>query len=195
MKKNLKKKTLIGSTIIAALMLGTISCGTATIYTKENSEELNDEKFDSRKDSKDAQFLVNAAEIYMEEIGLAKLAQQKGTTSPIKELGRNMELNHQNSLDELTSLAKRKDVTIPNTITDQGDESYRLLNEKSGDEFNEAYAKLMVEKHEDAIALFEKAADKSKDNQIQNWATSMLPVLKKGLDEAKLCAAEFDRGE
>ena len=158
-------------------------------------KELNDEKFDSRKDSRDAQFLVNAAEIYMEEIGLAKLAQQKGTTSPIKELGRTIETNHQSSLDELTNLAKRKGVTIPNTITDQGDESYQSLNEKTGDDFNEDYAKLMVEKHESAIKIFEKAADKSKDNQIQKWASSMLVVLRKCLAEAKICASEFDRGE
>jgi len=193
MKKLLKKNSIILNTLAIALSFGVMACGTTEIYSKDNSEELNDEKFDSRKDQKDAQFLVNAAEIYMEEIGLAKLAQQKGTTSPIKELGRTVELNHQNSLDELTKLAKRKEVTIPNTITDQGDESYRLLNEKTGDEFDETYANLMVEKHEAAIAIFEKAADKSKDNQIQSWANDMLVVLRTCLAEAKLCAAEFER--
>lgn len=187
------KATILHNTLAFAFLFGTISCGSAEIFTKDDSEELNEEKFDRRKDQKDAQFLVNAAEIYMEEIGLAKLAQQKGTTSPVKELGRIMEEDHQNSMDELTSLAKRKKITIPNTITDQGDESYRSLNDKAGDDFNEAYAGLMVKKHESAIAIFDKAVRKTRDKQIREWATSMITVLKKGLNEAQQCLTGLEK--
>jgi putative membrane protein len=191
--KNRIKALVTNNTVVIGLAFGMVACGVQEIYTKDTSEELNDEKFDRRKDEKDAQFLVNAAEIYMEEIGLAKLAQEKGTTSPIKELGRTMEQDHQKSLDELTTLAKRKKITIPNTITDQGDDSYRLLNQKTGDDFNEAYASLMVKKHEDAISIFEKAANKSRDKQIKEWANSMLVVLRQDLSSAKSCATQFDK--
>jgi len=193
MKTNFKKNPIILSTVAIALSLCIISCKAHEIYSKDHSEELNEEKFDRPKDQKDAQFLVNAADIFMEELSLAKLAQQNGTTSPIKELGRTMELTHQNSFDELKALAKRNNITIPTTITDQGDESYRLLNEKTGDEFDETYANLMVEKHETAIVIFEKAADKAKDNHIETWANEMLVVLRKCLVEAKLCAVQFER--
>lgn len=191
--KNRIKALVTNNTVVIGLAFGMVACGVQEIYTKDTSEELNDEKFDRRKDEKDAQFLVNAAEIYMEEIGLAKLAQEKGTTSPIKELGRTMEQDHQKSLDELTTLAKRKKITIPNTITDQGDDSYRMLNQKTGDDFNEAYASLMVKKHEDAISIFEKAANKSRDKQIKEWANSMLVVLRQDLSSAKSCATQFDK--
>jgi len=186
------KTVLIYNTLMLVLAFGLVACGVQEIYTKDTSEEQNDEKFDKRKDRRDAQFLVNAAEIYMEEIGLAKLAQEKGTTSPIKELGRTMEQDHQNSQDELTSLAKRKKITIPNTITDQGDDSYRLLHQKTGDDFNESYVKLMVEKHEDAISLFDKASDKCKDKQIREWAGSKLVVLRRDLAAANNCLTQLE---
>lgn len=191
--KNRIKALFTYNSLMIALTFGIVSCGVQEVFTKDESEDMNDENFDKRKDERDAQFLVNAAEIHMEEIGLAKLAQQKGTTSPIKELGRTIEQTHQTALDELTTLAKRKKITIPNTITDQGDESYRSLNEKAGDDFNESYAKLMIEKHEDAIAVYEKGSKKSRDKQIREWANSTLTVLRKNLSAAKTCTEQFEK--
>ncbi len=191
--KNRIKALFTYNSLMIALAFGIVSCGVQEVFTKDESEDMNDENFDKRKDERDAQFLVNAAEIHMEEIGLAKLAQQKGTTSPIKELGRTIEQTHQTALDELTTLAKRKKITIPNTITDQGDESYRSLNEKAGDDFNESYAKLMIEKHEDAIAVYEKGSKKSRDKQIREWANSTLTVLRKNLSAAKTCTEQFEK--
>ncbi|MBK6952811.1 MAG: DUF4142 domain-containing protein [Crocinitomicaceae bacterium] len=191
--KNRIKALFAYNSLMIALSFGIVSCGVQEVFTKDESEDMNDENFDKRKDERDAQFLVNAAEIHMEEIGLAKLAQQKGTTSPIKELGRTIEQTHQNALDELTTLAKRKKITIPNTITDQGDESYRSLNEKAGDDFNESYAKLMIEKHEDAISVYEKGSKKSRDKQIREWANSTLTVLRQNLSAAKTCTEQFEK--
>lgn len=190
--KNKIKALITYNTLMIALAFAVVGCGVQEVYTKDRSEEMNDENFDKRKDERDAQFLVNAAEIHMEEIGLARLAQEKGTTSPIKELGRTMEQNHQRSLDELTALAKRKNMTIPNTITDQGDESYRSLNEKTGDDFNESYASLMIDKHEDAIDLYERASKKSKDKQIREWANSTLTILRQDLGAAKTCSSQYE---
>jgi putative membrane protein len=180
------------NTLMISIAFASVSCGVQEVFTKDESEEMNDENFDKRKDERDAQFLVNATEIHMEEIGLAKLAQQKGTTSPIKELGRTIEQTHQNALDELTTLAKKKKITIPNTITDQGDESYRALNEKVGDDFNESYAKLMIEKHEDAITVYEKGSKKSRDKQITEWANSTLTALRKDLSAARDCSIQLE---
>lgn len=191
--KNRIKALITYNALMLVLAFGLVACGVQEVFTKDESEDMNDENFDKRKDERDAQFLVNAAEIHMEEIGLAKLAQQKGTTSPIKELGRTIEQTHQTALDELTTLAKRKKITIPNTITDQGDESYRALNEKAGDDFNESYAKLMIEKHEDAIVVYEKGAKKSRDKQITEWANSTLTALRKDLSAAKDCSAQFEK--
>lgn len=161
--------------------------------TKEVAEEHNDAKFDNKKQEKDAQFLVNAAEINLEEIKLGQLAQERGNASHIKELGKMMEEAHSKSLVELNALAKTKIITIPTSPTDNAMESYKNLNSKSGNDFDKAYADMMVNGHKDALNTFEKASENSNDADIKNWASTMLPDLRKHLDQAIKCQKECEK--
>ncbi len=45
----------------------------------------------------------------------------------------------------------------------------------------------MVDGHKDAISKFEKAASEAHDPQIKQWATSMIPDLRKHLDQSLIC--------
>lgn len=68
--KNLKT-TVLYATLIITAMIGVTSCNSNKIEdTKEVAEESNDEKFKEKDNEKDAQFLVNAAELSMEEVSL-----------------------------------------------------------------------------------------------------------------------------
>ena len=155
--------------------------------TKVVAEDHNDAKFDNKKNEKDAQFLVNAAEINSEEISLGQLAQKSGRTSHVKELGKMMEDAHTKSMADLTVLAKTKIISLPTSQTDKEKATYKKLNDKSGNDFDLAYADLMVEGHKDAITLFEKASTESIDLDVRAWATSSLPALRHHLDEAIIC--------
>ena len=155
--------------------------------TKDVAEEHNEAKFDDNKQENDAQFLVNAAEIDLEVINSGKLAEQKGTASHIKELGKMMQEHHQKSLNNLTALAKSKMITIPTTITDNGNDAYNKLNEKAGKDFDKAYADMMVSVHKDAISAFEKTANESADADISTWAKATLPELRNHLDQSITC--------
>ncbi|MFO7574903.1 MAG: DUF4142 domain-containing protein [Bacteroidales bacterium] len=150
--------------------------------TKVVAEEYNEAKFDNNAQEGDAQFLVNAAEISMEQIEVGQLAQQKGTTTNVKELGKIMEDAHTKSLSDLTALAKRKMITIPTSLTDDARDAYKDLNDKTGDDFDEAYADMMVSTHEDAIETFEKATTERYDIDIKNWAIATLPDLRTHLN-------------
>ena len=161
--------------------------------TKEVAEEHNDAKFDNKKQEKDAQFLVNAAEINLEEIKLGQLAQEKGNASHIKELGKMMEDAHTKSLAELIALAKTKIITIPTSPTDNAMDAFKKLDAKSGNNFDKEYADMMVSGHKDAISTFEKAAENCEDADIKNWASTMLPDLRKHLDHAIKCRKEFEK--
>ncbi|SNR95657.1 putative membrane protein [Belliella buryatensis] len=119
----------------------------------------------------DAKFLMKAAELQMERISLGKLAQQKGNTSHVKELGKTMETDYSKSHAELKTLALGKSVSIPNTLTDDSKKAYEKLNEKTGAEFEKAYSTMMVDDHKDAVKLFEKASTDSEDPKIRNWAS------------------------
>ncbi|MEL7589297.1 MAG: DUF4142 domain-containing protein [Prolixibacteraceae bacterium] len=179
------KGTLISAAIVAAIfMVASCGSGQKPADTKDVAEEQNEDMFDNNKQEADAQFLVNAAEISLEEIQLGKLAQQKGTTAQVKELGKLMEDVHTKSLIDLKALANSKTITIPMSPTDDAQNAYETLNEKSGIEFDKAYADMMVSEHKDAIDIFEKASTNSNDADIKNWATVSLANMRTHLDHS-----------
>jgi len=151
--------------------------------TKEVSEDQNEAKFNDNDNINDAQFLVDASEMNLEAIELSILAQQRGTSSNIKELGNSIVETHKTSQGELSSLAKVKTICIPTYLTNDNKEIYNKLNRNTGQDFDKAYIDLMVDMHKKAIELFEMASSNSNDTQIQNWATSSLLNTRKQLDE------------
>jgi putative membrane protein len=188
------KTVLFQTVLMIATIVGTLSCSNKKHEdSKEVAEESNDAKFDKKGSEKDAQFLVNAAEINMEEISLGKLAQQKGTSSHVKELGKMMEDEHTKSMASLTTLAQTKVVTLPTSTTNDSMDAYKKLNNKSGNDFGKEYSSMMVKGHKDAIALFEKASTDCTDLDIRNWATEMLPALRQHLDHSMMCQKECDK--
>lgn len=151
------------------------------------SEKINKEKFETRSEEKDAQFLVDVAVLNMEEIQLGKLAQTKGTKKEVQDIGKMMEDEHSRFFTDLKDLAEKKGVTIPTDVTPKIQEMYNDLSKKSASEFNEEYCSRMVTTHKDAIDKVEKAATESTDNDIKAWAMETLPELKKHLDHAMTC--------
>lgn len=133
----------------------------------------------------DSRFLMDAAEMQLEEISLGKLAQEKGNSANVKELGKMMEEDHSKSFSELSALAQSNSVSIPTSITEDSKGVQESLAEKTGSDFDKAFSDLIVEKHENAIAKFEKASSDSEDNEIRTWANGKLPGLKNHLKHAE----------
>jgi putative membrane protein len=181
------KMTLLQTSLLAATFFIASSCNNDTQKddSKDVAEEKNEEKFDTKNSERDAQFLVNVAEINLEQIKLGQLAQQTSKMAHVKELGKMMEASHRSVMNELTALANKKMITIPASQTDDGNDAYKKLSGKTGADFDKEYADMMVEGHEDAIDLFEKASTESTDAEIKQWATASLGGLRTHLDHAK----------
>lgn len=181
------------SATAVVLTLALPSCkNPKTEDTKEVAEEHNEAKFSNAKEN-DANFLVEAAAINLEEIELGNLAQTRGTLNHVKEMGELMVKDHNAALDELTALAVKKQITIPTTLTDKGMSASKKLMDIKGSKFNKEYADMMVNGHKDAISAFEKASTNALDADIRNWAISMLPALRKHLDHAMTCQKECEK--
>jgi putative membrane protein len=195
MKQVTKHKTLfIQATLLIAVIMSTLSCmNDKKEDSKEVAEERNEAKFENTNNEKDAQFLVNAAEINREEISLGELAKEKGKTLHVKELGKMMVMEHQKSLHDLTALAQMKSITLPESQTDNGKDAYKKLSELPSTDFDKAYADMMVKGHKDAIAIFDKAAYESIDPDIKARAAEMLPYLRSHLDKAIICQKECEK--
>jgi putative membrane protein len=187
------KTAFIQAGIFVIAFVTTLSCNNdpKPENTKTVAEEHNDAKFSDDKQT-NAQFLVNAAEINLEEMEMGKLAQVKSGAADIKEMGKMVEQAHTKSQGELTELANKKMVTIPTSITNKGQADYDKLNVETGTKFDKAFCDMMVDRHKDAISKFEKMSTESSDQDIKDWANATLPILRKHLDNAISCQKRYE---
>lgn len=182
--------TLVKGFLLLAITMYTASCGTKKSEdSKEVAEEHNEAKFD-KADEKDAQFMVNAAETNLEEIQLGQLAQKNGMMADVQKLGTSMEAAHLKAMASLKELAAKKMITLPTTITQNGQDAYKKLMDKPGKDFDKAYCDMMVDGHKQAVDKFQSAETDVKDADIKAWAASMLPALRSHLDHAMVCQAK-----
>jgi putative membrane protein len=164
---------------------GLTSCDNKPDDAKEAAEEVNEEVKDTRKGEKDAQFLVDAADINLMEVHMAQQA-TKATLQEVKDYAKKMETDHQKAYDDVAALAASKNITIPGTVSEEGMKHHMDINEKTGYDFDRAFMDKMVDGHETAVKKFEEAADDCEDVEIKAWAAKMVPELQAHLDQAKL---------
>lgn len=194
-KNNSISRGLLHASFIVAVLFGLSSCSNnqKAEDTKDIAEEHNDAKFNDTKNEKDAQFLVNAAEINLEEMKLGQLAQQNSKNAEVRDLGKMMEKAHSKAMEELTGLASKKSITIPSAPTDAAMDSYTKLGKKAGPDFDKEYCEMMVNGHKDAIVIFENASSVATDNDIRQWANAMLPGLRAHLDKSITCQKNCEK--
>ncbi len=182
-------KTFFYAMTISMMGFGLVSCNNSSKPddSKEAAEEKNEDKFDERKQEKDAQFLVEAAEINLEEIELGKLAQSKSKDADVIALGKMMEDAHTKAMGDLKGLAAKKNISIPETATEDAQDAYKKLSDKTGEDFDKEYSDMMVKGHKKAIEKFEKASKDCEDADIKTWAAGMLPDLHTHLQHSEQC--------
>lgn len=188
--KNVRRTTRRSMAYLGALTLSLFvvhACGGNPDDPKEIAEDQNEEKFDDRQSEKDADFLVEAAAINLEEIKLGELAQERGMMEDTKALGKMMVNEHTAALKDLKALAAKKNITIPAVLTEDGQDAWDDLNEEKGMSFDKEYASMMVQGHKSAIRKFENASSNAEDADIRNWASSMLPGLRTHLEHSEAC--------
>ena len=135
--------------------------------------------------SKDRDFVVEAAMGGMMEVELGRWATQKSTNDAVKQFGRRMADDHAKANTELMSLAASKGITLPTELDAKHRAEITKLLRLSGEEFDRAYSKLMLSDHTKDVAAFEKQSTKGADPDIKAFATSTLPTLQEHLTLAK----------
>jgi putative membrane protein len=202
--KNLKriKPFMLQFTGLAVALTLTFACNeNRTEDSKEVAEEMNEENLGNESNNpvgivesnNEGQFLVDAAEIHMEEVSLGKLAQMQGDNPTVKDLGKKMENEHSKALTELKALASAKNITIPATETQDSRKTIDDIRDETGVEFGKDYSENSVKNHKDAIKLFEKAAEDSEDPEIRSYAAQTLASLRTNLQLAEACKEECER--
>ncbi|MFB9080843.1 DUF4142 domain-containing protein [Flavobacterium procerum] len=194
----MKKLLLAGKAILGAglIILFLQSCKNETKQEdpKEVAEDANEAKFDSIDNKEDdSEFLVDQAEINLAEIEIGKLAQSKSTNPEVKKFGKMLVDEHTKSASEVSALAKAKNFTLPTSLTEDGQEEYKKLNEKTGLDFDKKFADMMIDGHEKAIKKLEDAAKNATDDDVKLWASTNIAGLTAHLEHAKLLKQNLDK--
>jgi len=166
-----------------------ISCGKKeSTDTNEIAKESNDEKFDDRKEEKDADFIAETVAANYAEINLAKLAAEKSDNSQIKETAQMLEKDHSKLLQDLQTFASLKAISVPNEEKEEAKKKIEdLTKEDDIKDFNKEWCKTMVDKHEQTIKNFESRLDKTQDADLKILIDQTLPQLRAHLDKVKAC--------
>ena len=195
-KSSLFSKAILGAAVVT-MSFGMGSCKNEPkaedpkeVAEDANEQNLDTEATDSLED--DSQYLVDAAEVDMKEIELGKLAETKSTNADIKALAKMMIDAHTKASAATKDLAAKKGITLPAALTDKGEDARKDLNDKTGADFDKAYADAMVDGHEKTIKEIEKASEKAKDPDVRTWAAQMLPELRKHLEHSKMAKEKVD---
>lgn len=168
--------------------------GIATLIGTSSFRSIKTDGGDSVKTfATDEQFLIHAAESNLQQIQLGQLAQTKSSLKDVKELGSMMEKKHKQALTDLYTLANKKGVVLPTSVTSDAKDKYQELSNDSEKEFNDSYCELMVDRNREAIAMFEKISTDSKDADVREWASAAIPSLNTNLKQAEMCKEMQDK--
>ncbi len=140
----------------------------------------------SRSDKmSDREFMLKAAQGGMTEVELGKLAQEKGSSSDVKEFGSHMVMDHSKANEELKAIAANKGVTLPSALDAKHQAAVDRLQHLSGPAFDRAYVKAMVKDHEKDAAEFRDASDSAQDPDVKNFAGNTLKMIDSHLADIK----------
>ena len=134
---------------------------------------------------KDTAFVTFAADAGMLEVQLGKLAATKGSSPEVKKFGESMVADHTKANDELKTLAEKKGLKVPVTLSAKSQKKYEELSTKAGADFDKAYADQMVKDHQAVIAKFKQESQAGNDAELKAWAEEKLATLEHHLMMAK----------
>ena len=96
-----------------------------------------------------------------------------------------MDLNKpKDDIAELGSLGILKSIAVPSTPTKAAHAVYDEVNAVSVDEFDAAYLTQVIDRHNEAIGVFEQCIGGNHDPEIRNWAITKLTFLRLHLAKA-----------
>lgn len=149
------------------------------------AQEKSGGKAAPKVSKQDRQAMQKLAQSDMAEIEAGKLAQQKASSPEVKKFGEHMVEEHSKMLEEGKALAQSKGVKPPAATDKKHQAALKKLQGASGDDFDRRYMAQMVEDHQDALKLAEKAAKDAKDPQLKQHAQKGAGHIKEHLAQAR----------
>jgi putative membrane protein len=135
--------------------------------------------------SMDNTFATKAASGGAAEVSLGQLAAKNASSPQVRQFGQQMVTDHTQANQELQTIARQQNRTLPSKPDAASQAKEQRLQDSTGTTFDTAYARDMVEDHQQDIADFQQEATSGKDPALKAFAQKYLPVLKHHLEMAQ----------
>ncbi|MBG6082341.1 DUF4142 domain-containing protein [Rubrivivax gelatinosus] len=133
----------------------------------------------------DRHFLEKAAAGGMAEVALGNMARERGGSDAVRQYGELMVRDHTGANEQVNRLAVARGVGTPTESDRHQRRTMERLGKLKGADFDQEFAKAMVEDHESTVELFEKQSKRGDDAELKAFATKTLPTLREHLEGAR----------
>ena len=142
--------------------------------------------------SADKKFVHSALEGGNAEVKLGQLAAQKGSSEDVKQFGQKMVDDHTKLGDQMKQIAQQQGINVPDGVPAKDKALEAKLNSLSGDGFDKAYIKAMVQDHKKDLSDFKKEASSGNDTSIKEAASQGAQVISEHLQMAQQMAQKHN---
>lgn len=136
----------------------------------------------------DSTFVKKAASGGIAEVELGQLALQKASSPDVKQFAQRMVNDHTKANGQLKQVAADEHIRLPQSMSAKDKATKDTLANLSGDDFDRAYMKDMVQDHRHDVAEFERESKSAQDPAVKSFAMQTLPTLRDHLKEAQRIA-------
>ena len=130
----------------------------------------------------DAEFATKAASNGMAEVELSKLALENAVDVHLKYFARMIIRDYGKINKELASIAAKKNISLPLTLDDENQKKSHDLNQKSGADFDKAYAETIANENKKAFKLMQDESKEGKDADVRAFAAKTVSVAQSHLN-------------
>jgi putative membrane protein len=136
----------------------------------------------------DRHFILAVASNDQFEIALSNLARERVSNDQVKQFAQRLIEDHQASSQQLAQIAKAAGVEIPKTMNEVHQAELNHLQKLQGRDFERGYVYCNVAGHTKNVLKFRDEAAEAQDQQLKQFAASMLPKLQQHLQQAQQLA-------
>ncbi|HEY4281277.1 MAG TPA: DUF4142 domain-containing protein [Conexibacter sp.] len=181
--------------LAAVLVAGLVSAGSFAV-ARDKEDHHSDhgkgsgQRCDARCSGKhfsawDEEWLMMSIQGDRFEIQGGNLAQQKGSSQAVRDLGAVLVKDHTESLADAVELAQRLGIDVPSGPSPSQQWELRTVASFSGRDFDRRYADLEVQDHVQDISEARDEAGKGCNKDVRHTAKDDIPVLQKHLELAQ----------
>ena len=134
-----------------------------------------------KMDNDDISAMKQLAQANLNEIAAGKTAAEKAQSPDVKKFGQKMVDDHTKMLEDLRALAKKKSVALPQDPDVKDMAQMKIMERKSGAEFDKDYMEHMVKDHEKDLKDVQNIASKAKDAEFKAAVQKAEPKIKEHL--------------